>query len=401
MTTLEGHGGGERFFVDVTGCALHGGRGGIPRMSRELFGALQTTLAGTAPVVPLTWEEPLGAFARLGFFHHLHFRDWIPFRKRASLAERKWRGWTRRRRALGSGDLDGAWLVLSEVFTDGRLRWLSRARESSPRMKIAAVFHDGIALTHPHWVSPQALSGFEAYAEALTRCDAVICVSRQSRDDLVAFWAARGWPAARTEVLHWPLPGIAAGDGGNADAARPEAEPRLLCVSSLEPRKNHLLWLESCERLWREGIAFRAVLVGERTTEAGGEVVAEVARLRGLGRPLEWISGADDATLRGLYRSATFTVYPSLKEGFGLPILESLAFGKACLCGNSGAVAEVAEGGGCLPVDMADAAALAEAMRRLLLSPGERERLEREARARHFLTWGEYARRFLAALMPR
>ncbi|HEY8965361.1 MAG TPA: glycosyltransferase family 1 protein, partial [Candidatus Methylacidiphilales bacterium] len=272
--------------------------------------------------------------------------------------------------------LCGKWLVLSEVFTDGRLAWLASARETSPGLRIAAIFHDAIALTHPQWVSPQALAGFQSYAEALARCDLVVCVSAQSRDDLLAFWARRGLPAVRTEVLHWPLPRVAI--PGVWPHRREEAAPAVLCVSSIEPRKNHLLWLRACERLWREGIAFRALLVGERTTGAGAEVVAEIDRLRGEGRPVEWLARVDDAALRGLYRKAAFTVYPSLKEGFGLPILESLSFGRPCICGNSGAVAEVAEGGGCLTVEVDTADALAETMRTLLTVPAERERLERE-----------------------
>ena len=59
------------------------------------------------------------------------------------------------------------------------------------------------------------------------------------------------------------------------------------------------------------------------------------------------------------YRECLFTVYPSLMEGFGLPILESLWHGKPCVCGGNSARLEVARGGGCLTVDQTSENAIA------------------------------------------
>jgi glycosyltransferase involved in cell wall biosynthesis len=91
------------------------------------------------------------------------------------------------------------------------------------------------------------------------------------------------------------------------------------------------------------------------------------------------------------YAKCHFTAYPSPDEGFGLPVLESLWYGRPCICSNTGALAETAEGGGCLTVDTVKAEELSKAM--LLLSshkeiPGK---LGSEAISRRPKTWGEYA----------
>jgi glycosyltransferase involved in cell wall biosynthesis len=103
----------------------------------------------------------------------------------------------------------------------------------------------------------------------------------------------------------------------------------------------------------------------------------------------------DDETLLREYRDCRFTVYPSLMEGYGLPIVESLLHGKPCVCGGNGALGEVARGGGCFIVDQAKADALAHGMRRLLLDRELYARLCAEARARKFRLWIDYIEKLL------
>jgi glycosyltransferase involved in cell wall biosynthesis len=112
----------------------------------------------------------------------------------------------------------------------------------------------------------------------------------------------------------------------------------------------------------------------------------------------------DDARLEELYASCRFTVYPSLHEGFGLPVAESLLRHRPCICGSGGGLAEVARGGGCLQVPEPTPAYLAEAMRTLLNDRSVHDRLIHEAAQRRFSTWADYARQiaaWLADLRPR
>jgi glycosyltransferase involved in cell wall biosynthesis len=77
-------------------------------------------------------------------------------------------------------------------------------------------------------------------------------------------------------------------------------------------------------------------------------------------------------------------------EGFGLPIAESLAHGKPCICGGNGALGEIARGGGCLIVDQTSEDALATGIKKLLTNEETYARLSAEARTRRFRTWADY-----------
>jgi glycosyltransferase involved in cell wall biosynthesis len=100
------------------------------------------------------------------------------------------------------------------------------------------------------------------------------------------------------------------------------------------------------------------------------------------------------------YDDCRFTVYPSLMEGYGLPIMESLLHGKPCICGGNGALGEVSRGGGCLIVDQTSAESLAGGIEQLLQDRQLYARLCDEARARRFRSWADYIDKFLCYLQP-
>jgi glycosyltransferase involved in cell wall biosynthesis len=115
---------------------------------------------------------------------------------------------------------------------------------------------------------------------------------------------------------------------------------------------------------------------------------------------VRWLQHVDDVTLLRAYRECRFTVYPSLMEGFGLPIAESLWHGKPCVCGGNGALGEVARGGGCLIVDQTSPEALADGIKTLLQDRQLYSRLTDEARARKFRSWSDYIEKLLMHLRP-
>jgi glycosyltransferase involved in cell wall biosynthesis len=167
--------------------------------------------------------------------------------------------------------------------------------------------------------------------------------------------------------------------------------PRILCVATLEGRKNHVALLDAAESLWREGLAFELELIGLARPDTAAPALARLAALRAAGRPLQHHGSVSDSALHAAYARCTFTVYPSLHEGFGLPVLESLQHGKPCLCAPAGALAESARGGGCLMVPVPDALHLTNALRDLLASPAQLAALTLAARQRTFRSWRNYA----------
>ena len=150
--------------------------------------------------------------------------------------------------------------------------------------------------------------------------------------------------------------------------------------------------------LWSEGLQFELVLIGRTTAHGGPMVNSEIDRLTRKGRPVQWLRHVDDESLHREYRDCSFTVYPSLREGFGLPIVESLWYGRPCVCGSNGALGEAAVGGGCLLVNQEDAVALADGLRQLLTNAPAYNRLCEEAHTRTFRSWDDYTDELLKEL---
>jgi hypothetical protein len=113
---------------------------------------------------------------------------------------------------------------------------------------------------------------------------------------------------------------------------------------------------------------------------------------------IQWRGVVDDATLDHLYQQTSFTIYPSVIEGFGLPILESVWHGRPCVCYNQGVMAELAEGGGCLTVNVTDPVQLSESIYDLATDEDLRARLSREAIARPLKSWRDYVVEFISAM---
>ena len=122
---------------------------------------------------------------------------------------------------------------------------------------------------------------------------------------------------------------------------------------------------------------------------------AVLARVRGgqraAGRAVDTAVGVADPTLWALYRLARCTVFPSLNEGFGLPVAESLASGTPVVTADFGSMREIGAAGGALLVDPRDDHAIAGALRAVLTDDELHARLAREAATRPARGWEIYA----------
>jgi len=167
--------------------------------------------------------------------------------------------------------------------------------------------------------------------------------------------------------------------------------PLVLVVGSHEPRKNHLAVLHAAELLWREGLLFSLSFIGGNSWNSES-FTETLAAMQDAGRPVEAISAATDDLLWGGYRTARFTVFPSLNEGFGLPVAESLACGTPVITSNFGSMKEIADaGGGALLVNPRDDHSIANGIRSLLTNDKLHATLVQQARTRPVRTWDTYA----------
>ena len=289
-------------------------------------------------------------------------------------------------------------LFLPEVVLDGqaaeRISW---ARTQGLRQ--AALVYDLIPVFHQELCDPGLVDRFPAYLQALAQTDAVWSISDFTLQQLQTYITGqqRKMPAVNETV--W-LPGQFGAERPRADDGVSPAEIRILCVSTLEPRKNHLRLLQAFEILQerRPELPVRLVLIGNRY--AGAPQIADQVQATCRRNPsIEWQGPIDDDRLTAEFHRAAFTVYPSTIEGFGLPILESLWMARPCLTHCGGVMRELAAGGGCLMVNMTDTQALASALEQLAADANLRKQLGREARNRHIATWQEYAAEIAGRLL--
>jgi glycosyltransferase involved in cell wall biosynthesis len=192
-------------------------------------------------------------------------------------------------------------------------------------------------------------------------------------------------------------PRESASGGREVDAAA--ARPSILMVGSLEPRKNQAAVIHASELLWREGLDFELDIIGGGSAWYLAGFLKTVRALQKKGRALSVRSGIGDMELRESYDRASFIVFPSLHEGYGLPVAEALAAGKPVITSNYGSTAEIARAGGCLLVDPRDDLEIAAAMRRLLTEPDVRTTLVAQTALRSDRGWKDYAAELWQALV--
>jgi glycosyltransferase involved in cell wall biosynthesis len=233
--------------------------------------------------------------------------------------------------------------------------------------------HDLIPLQLPETVSPGFRWQFRLWLErSLRLADHVVCDSEATRRELL-----QRFPHAdesRTTVVHLGVDHVHPPDLDATSKAYLEGlglpGEFVLYVGALDARKNVSLVLDALERLraWRR-LPF--ALVGQRWY-GSGPIEGRIRAMRAEGHDIRVLGFQPEPLLHALMQRATVFVFPSRGEGFGLPPLEAMALGTPVVASTAGALPEVC-GDAAVLVPPDDAAGLAEALRRLLTSPAERE----------------------------
>jgi glycosyltransferase involved in cell wall biosynthesis len=168
--------------------------------------------------------------------------------------------------------------------------------------------------------------------------------------------------------------------------------PFILSVGDLQPRKNHVGLIAAFSKLLTEcpQLKHHLVLTGKGTWFT--PKVREAARACGFAARIHFTGFVSDEELNELYNACECFVFPSFYEGFGLPILEAMACGRAVACSNTSSMPEVADGAGLL-FDPYQTGEITRALKDILLDGELRGRMERLGlqRAAAF-TWKKSAR---------
>ena len=291
----------------------------------------------------------------------------------------------------------GCRLVLPELVAEPRRCDAYRSLATAGVLdSLSIIGYDLVPLIASETAADGMPANFVDYLSVVKHADRISTISRSTAEGYAAFAAmnaAQGIPPPVVEAQSLPaeVPGL---PEDSITAARQRLAvgtlPLVLVVGSHEPRKNHMRVLEAAERLWTSGLRFELLFVGGSSWKSE-DFEAFAGRLASVGRPIRIVRRASEVDLWAAYRVARFTVFPSLLEGFGLPVVESLAVGTPAITSRHGSMGEIAEGGGCLLVDPRDVGSLETEMERLLRDDELLGRLRGEAAARQQQSWAEYA----------
>ncbi|MGE9297402.1 MAG: glycosyltransferase family 4 protein [Puniceicoccales bacterium] len=395
------------FLTDLSHTARCASNTGIQRVCRAFFREAQA-LEGAANVRPLMFDRFADCWRKPTPYED-NFINWRPEKIPGGKRGARWRARDKFRGNLakiglpvGYEPISDRTLAEAEAFIAPEIfsPEAHRAYQALfPKLKgpRVAIFYDLIALRLPQFTPAGTVKRFETYLNELRDFDGIAAISAASRDDLVNHWREQGI------TDHPPVEAVPLGvDFSSFDQSiassiqrEPNAPPTALFVSTFEGRKNQIALLEAAELLWKDGVNFRLWFVGMLNRETGTQAMKRLEELKAAGRNVEYLGTLNDQSLTETYHKADFTVYPSLMEGFGLPIIESLHYGKPCVVCEKHALGEVAAGGGCLMVPEPTPENLAVPMRQLIDDPALRERLATEAKARTFRKWSDYARDIL------
>lgn len=232
------------------------------------------------------------------------------------------------------------------------------------------------------------------FADLAWAADRILCISHASRRDLLGLLDQLNVPPCDAEVIRLGgdiLP--AAHRPAASSALAPHlAQPYVLFVSTIERRKNHEILYRAWSRLAAENIDLPQLIFVGMPGWGVNELLSDITLDPRTHGKITLLHNVGDEDLALLYQHALFTVYPSLYEGWGLPVAESLAFGKYCLCANTSSLPEV--GGDLVDyLDPWDLPAWVERLRFLITHPQwVLERNEKIARDYTPDTWRETAR---------
>ncbi|MFU0507342.1 glycosyltransferase family 4 protein [Pseudaminobacter sp. NGMCC 1.201702] len=208
-------------------------------------------------------------------------------------------------------------------------------------IRFALLVHDILPVSHPHFCAPGHIPTFTTWLHDMAKVwDLVLTPSRSSAEALHTYLEAGEIPVPETRVIPF---GAGFASAPSPAVVQTEEHSHVLYVSTIEIRKNHMLLFRVWERLIRkhgaDGVP-ELVFAGKFGWEID-ELRQALLASHSLGGKIRVVENLSDDDLATLYRTSLFTVFPSFCEGWGLPVSESLYYGRYCIASDATSLPEV------------------------------------------------------------
>lgn len=231
--------------------------------------------------------------------------------------------------------LGNSWDKPELVPTLGKLR-------TQKLLKVFQVIYDLIPVYQPQAFNAEL---FNIYAnnmfEVVDNSDGLMAISESSKRDTLRFCKDVGLNCPSIEVIRLG-DDIPIGKNPTQPAGIPVGEEFLLCVGTIEARKNHAILYYAWKEGLRRGVNMPHIVVVGRQGWYTGDILHTIKTDPDTRDRFHFMDNISDDELVWLYKNTLFTVYPSYYEGWGLPVAESAAMGKLCVASNQSSMPEIA-----------------------------------------------------------
>jgi glycosyltransferase involved in cell wall biosynthesis len=276
------------------------------------------------------------------------------------------------RRGISSAPIPTLEAITGKVDAFVDSEWFHPRQASGKRVSIV---YDLGPLLHPEWVDEQTRRFHLRTLDSLKhRADRIVCISEATASDVVR---ELGIDRERISIVY---PGVDDEyfDAKPAPPAILGGAPYVLAVGTLNERKNLGVLIDAFAKVAERNRELRLVVVGSPDRDA--ERIRQRIRERGIEQRTVLLGFASDDELPGIVAAASVLVFPSLFEGYGMPVVEAMAAGTPVIASNDPSIDE-ATGGAAVRFDPRDAAALAKSLGKLVRSESDRGRLIAAGRA--------------------
>jgi len=210
-------------------------------------------------------------------------------------------------------------------------------------LRVVSCCHDLIPWVRPDLTLDRITRTFVRYLDELARVsDHVVCISDYTASDMSRYLETNQNPPSISVIRLGSRIGLSHGVAPAEAISSILGQPFILYVSTIERRKNHEVLLDAYRELLSQGISDLPLLLIVGMRGWGAErFFQKLEASPDLACYIKLLHHVSDNDLSLLYQRALFTVYPSLYEGWGLPVAESLANGKFCIASDAASVPEV------------------------------------------------------------